>query len=125
MVATPKVFPLKIPAALTWLVLSAGLFLFPLAEAAPIPVIAVQKDADGVTLKMQAGTLKLEVFAPDIIRVQYGRGEKLPPDQSLAVIAKPGSTDWTLSQSDLNIQLRTDELEVRVDRATGAIGFYN
>ena len=124
-VAAPKKFPVKMPSALAWLILAAGCFLLRPAKAAPIPVVAVHRDADGVTLKMNPGTLKLEVFAPGIIRVEYGRGKTLPPDQSLAVIAKPGSTDWNVSETDLNVHLRTDELEVRVDRTTGAIKFYD
>ena len=120
-----KAFRVKKPFVLVCLILAAGCLLLLAAEAEPIPVLAVHKDAEGVTLKMNPGTLKLEVFAPDIIQVEYSLGEKLPPEESLAVLAKPGSTEWKLSETDLNVQLRTDELEVRVDRTTGAVGFYN
>ena len=106
-------------------ILSASWLLAATAGAAPIPVVAMHQDADGLTLKMKPGTLKLEVFAPRIIRVVYGQGETLPPDGSLAVIAKPGSVDWKASETDQEVRLRTDELEARVDRATGAVGFYD
>jgi alpha-D-xyloside xylohydrolase len=106
-------------------ILSVSWLLAATARAAPIPVVAVHKDADGLTLKMKPGTLKLEVFSPRIIRVVYGPGETLPPASSLAVIAKPGSVDWKASETDQEVRLRTDELEARVDRATGAVGFYD
>ena len=106
-------------------ILSASWLLAATAGAAPIPVVAMHQDADGLTLKMKPGTLKLEVFSPRIIRVVYGQGETLPPDGSLAVIAKPGSVDWKASETNQEVRLRTDELEARVDRATGAVGFYD
>jgi len=95
------------------------------AKAGPIPVVAVQKDADGVTLKMKPGTLKLEVFSSRIIRVVYAPGTTLPRDKSLAVIVKPRTINWKISESDQEVRLSTDELEVRVARATGAVGFYD
>lgn len=36
-----------------------------------IPVVSVRKDADGISLKMNPGVLKLQVFSSDIIRVRY------------------------------------------------------
>ena len=83
-----KIFGLGFRAILTVISLLASI-----AGAAPIPVVAVHQDASGVTLKMQRGVLRLEVFSPRIIRVVYGQGETLPPTSSLAVIAKPGARE--------------------------------
>jgi len=95
------------------------------ARADPVPVVTAQKDADGVTLKMKPGTLRLEVFSPHIIRVVYGQGETLPPTKSLAVVGKPVRGHWEVTETDHDVRLRTDELEARVDRATGAFGVYD
>ena len=94
-------------------------------KAEPIPVAAARHEADGVTLKMNPGTLRLEVFSPRIIRVVYGPGDTLPGTESLAVIAKPVRTHWAVAESENEVRLDTDELEVRVSRATGAVGFYD
>ena len=115
-----KIFGLGFRAVLTVISLLASI-----AGAAPIPVVTVHRDASGVTLKMQRGVLRLEVFSPRIIRVVYGQGEALPPASSLAVIAKPGAVHWQASETAHEVRVRTDELEARVDRATGAIGFYD
>jgi alpha-D-xyloside xylohydrolase len=95
------------------------------AQAAPIPVASVHQDADGVTLKMTPGILKLQVFSPGIIRVVYAPGDSLPTSNSLAVIAKPARVPWKLDERADEVRLNTDALEVRVNRATGAVGFYD
>jgi len=95
------------------------------AEGGPVPVVSVHEKADGVMLKMKPGALKLEVFAPRIIRVVYRPGDTLSETKSLAVVAKPARTRWTVAESDNDVRLDTDELGVRVNRATGAVGFYD
>jgi alpha-D-xyloside xylohydrolase len=95
------------------------------AGATPIPVSSVHKDAGGATLKMKPGVLRLEVFSPCVIRVTYGLENSLPSDKSLAVIGKPARTHWKLAESANEISLRTDELEARVNRASGGVEFFD
>jgi alpha-D-xyloside xylohydrolase len=95
------------------------------ANTTRIPVVSVHKDADGITLKMNPGVLKLQVFSPDVIRVLYMQGDSLPPDKSLAVIGKPGRARWKVSETAEEVRLRTGEIEVRVNRASGAVRFFD
>ena len=100
------------------------------ANATRIPVVSLYKDSDGITLKMKPGVLKLQVFSPDVIRVVYAPGDSLPPNGSLAVIGqpglgKPGPVRWKLSETADEVRLRTDEVEARVNRASGAISFFD
>jgi alpha-D-xyloside xylohydrolase len=91
-----------------------------------VPAVqSAAKDADGVTLQMSEGTLRLQVFSPRVVRVLYTPGTSLPRPGSLAVIAKPGRTHWKLSETADRVTLRTDALEVRVNRSSGAVGFYS
>jgi len=90
----------------------------------PIPVIGVQTDPDGVTLQMSPGTMRLQVFSPQIIRVVYSPTNTIPTN-SLTVIAAPTNSGWTLTQSSREVRLATSALEVRVNRGTGAVGFYD
>jgi alpha-D-xyloside xylohydrolase len=95
-----------------------------MASAAPMPVASVQKDADGITLKLTPGRLKLRVFSPRVVEVVYAPGDSLPPAHSLAVIGQPAvRTSWKLAETKTEVSLRTKELTVRVNRATGAVGF--
>ena len=95
------------------------------STAAPAAGSSLHKNADGVTLWTKTGVLRLEVFSPRIIRVTYGLEPSLPPDKSLAVIGKPARTNWKLAESADVISLRTDEIEARVNRAGGAVEFYD
>ena len=83
---------MKIPSLLLSLILSAGSITASIA--APIAVSSVQKDSDGVTFKMQPGTLKLRVFSPRVVEVIYALGDSLPQTKSLSVIGQPKLTNW-------------------------------
>ncbi len=93
--------------------------------AAPISVVGVKKDSDGVTLQMKPGVMRLEVYSPRIIRVTYAAQDKLPDLTSLAVIAKPQMTKWTWRDTKDEVILRTDEVQARVNRTTGTVAFYD
>ena len=85
----------------------------------------VKKDSNGVTLQMNPGVMRLEVYSPRIIRVTYTAQDQLPKSASLAVIAKPERVKWKLSDTKSEISLRTDEIQARVNRATGAVSFFD
>src|SRR6185369_16761098 len=90
-----------------------------------IPVVSVRKDADGITLKMNPGVLKLQVFSSDIIRVWYAPGDTMPASKSFAVIGKPTPVAWRMVETSTEVRLTTSELEARVNRTSGAISFFD
>ena len=100
---------------------------FSIAElfAAPIPVVSFKKDSAGVTLQMKPGVMRLEVYSPRIIRVIYAAQDELPQLTSLAVIGKPEPTEWDLGETNGEVILRTDEIQAHVNRATGAVSFFD
>ena len=114
-------YPFKWP--VIWLGVAAVMVLPAWGRMAA--VVGVQKKSDGVILTMQSGTLRLQVWSDRIIRVTYTPGTQLPTTKSLSVIGKPAQTMWSLPQtSDVDV-LKTESLQVRVDRNTGAVGFYD
>src|SRR5260221_2880512 len=124
---TMEVYTMKVKPFFSITVLS--MFLSALSpiptHATAIPVKSVQKETDGVLLKMNPGVLRLQVFSPSIVRVVYGLGPSLLKSKSLAVIGKPGRVRWKLVESTDEVRLLTDELQVHVNRATGEVGFYD
>jgi alpha-D-xyloside xylohydrolase len=91
--------------------------------AASAAVTGVKKDSNGVTLQMNPGVLRLEVYSPRIIRVTYAASNSLPDLASLSVIAKPEKVKWIMTDANGEVIVRTDEIQARVDRATGAVSF--
>jgi alpha-D-xyloside xylohydrolase len=92
--------------------------------ALPIPVASWQTNADGATLQMNPGTLRLQVFSPRVVRVAYSPTNQIPTN-SLAVNAAASSSGWAVTSSANEISLTTSQLNVRVNRETGAVGFYD
>ncbi len=84
-----------------------------------------EKQSDGVTLTTPAGVTRLQVWSDRVIRVTFGPGTKLPAKKSLCVVAKPARTEWSLSETPDAVVLQTDALQARVNRKTGAVGFYD
>ena len=53
----------------------------------------------------------------------YTTARTLPTDNSLAVIAKPGETQWNAVESAGSITLTTKFLRIEIDPRSGAIDF--
>jgi alpha-D-xyloside xylohydrolase len=101
-----------------------GLFLVDV-RAEPVAATSVHKNSDGISIQAQSGILELRVFSPRIIEVVYAPGNTPVQTKSFSVIGKPQRTKWKLDQSNDEIVLRTDELTVHINRATGTIGFFD
>jgi alpha-D-xyloside xylohydrolase len=129
---------------LLFLILSANCVTAVTVQKSPVAVISVRKDTDGLTLTMNPGTLKLQVFSARVIHVFYTRGDSPRSDhvdhhpatadkadtsmsqtKSLAVISHPKLTTWQLVETSDEVRLRTRALEVCVKRASGVISFYD
>ncbi|HUA68906.1 MAG TPA: TIM-barrel domain-containing protein, partial [Candidatus Saccharimonadales bacterium] len=88
-------------------------------------VSGIQKNPDGVILTTPTGALRLQVWSDKIIRVTFAPGKQLSVNKSLCVIAKPAKTEWTLAETPDAVTLQTDALQARVNRKTGAVGFFD
>jgi alpha-D-xyloside xylohydrolase len=69
------------------------------------------------------GRLKLEPISPQIVRVVYTRRDAFRTTPSLMILPRPPaqSTEWTVAEEDELIQLATSQLQVVIQKATGAI----
>ncbi|HZI32583.1 MAG TPA: TIM-barrel domain-containing protein, partial [Candidatus Binatia bacterium] len=94
--------------------------------AAPIPVTGVNKNPDGVTFTMSPGIMKLTVCADRIVRVQYSPTATLPASQDFAVTNQfPRSAAFQVVDANGRVTLTTRKLKVTVDKATGAVAFFD
>ena len=92
------------------------------AAAQSNPVQAVQQTAHGVELRLSRGSLKLDVWNDDVVRVRFAEAGG-PERPSFAVTAQPGRSRWTHRTTGSAELLGTARLTVSVDRATGALTF--
>ena len=72
------------------------------------------------------GQLKLDVCAPDVIRVAYATNPAFFTRQTLATAPKRcDMTPWELVQTQTEATLRTTRLELRVNLENGQVAFYD
>ena len=96
------------------------------AFAASIPVQSFQKDSDGVTLAMSPGKMKLTVCSDGIVRVMYSPTATLPAGQDFVVTNHSwASTSFKMAEANGKVTVTTRKLKVAVDKATGAVAFYD
>src|SRR5271170_1453300 len=105
--------------------LVAIFFSATIARAESIPVVSVSQNANGITLKMKPGVMKLEVWSDRIIRVQYTDQDELPATASLAVIGTPENMKWKYAELANEERITTALIQARVNRQTGAVVFYD
>ncbi len=93
------------------------------ALAAPLAVRSAQKDATGVTLKLQTGLLRLEVCDDRTVHVTCSPTDSLPEKKEFVVNRKwtPVPFDWREEAAKFTLQ--TPRVGVLVDRATGGLTF--
>ncbi|MGA2854309.1 MAG: TIM-barrel domain-containing protein, partial [Verrucomicrobiota bacterium] len=119
----------SIPGASRWsviaLFIAANLMAFS-TPAASISVQSFQKDADGVTLTMSPGKMKLTVCSDSIVRVMYSPAATLPAGQDFVVTNHSWKkASFKVADSNGKLTLTTGKLKVAVDKATGAVSFFD
>jgi alpha-D-xyloside xylohydrolase len=92
----------------------------PSAVAAPV---SYTKEANGAQVKVDGGTLRIQFWSPEIVRVTYASGAELPDSKSLSVIAKPGTVSLTQQESSGAYTLASPKIKLRIDKQTGAVTF--
>ena len=96
------------------------------AWAEKTSVSHVEKQADGVLFAMQPGVLRVTVWSEGIFCVTYAKTGELPDLASLTVVGKPdAAVKWTERETDDAIFVETAKIRARIDRKTGAVGFFD
>lgn len=113
----PRVASLKLLGAFM-LVCSLGL-------GKPIPVKSVHQDADGVTLHMQVGTMKVQVCTERVIHVVYSPADQVPAQLVDVVTRTWKPVPFEVQDLSDTIAIITRGLQVRVNRASGAVSFFD
>jgi alpha-D-xyloside xylohydrolase len=88
------------------------------------PVKDMQKQADGILLKMERGTLRITACSDSIVRVTYAPGDAIPDTPQYAITKKDWPTaHWWLLPDDKSYKVSTPLVSVTVAMKDGTILF--
>ena len=86
-------------------------------------VTASKKLPDGAQFTVDGGTLRVQFWSPEIVRVTYAATNELPELKSLSVVAIPASVRLKREENGQAFTLLSPNVKVRVDKQTGAVSF--
>ncbi|HEY5040484.1 MAG TPA: hypothetical protein VIK53_00600, partial [Verrucomicrobiae bacterium] len=102
--------------------LVAGVLAMTLAPAWAA-VTASKKLPDGAQFTIDGGTLRVQFWSPEIVRVTYAATNELPALKSLSVVASPEKVRFKRQDTDQAFMLVAPHLKVKIDKQTGAVSF--
>src|SRR6185312_16316007 len=84
---------------------------------------AVENTESGARLAVDGGTLRIQFWSPEIVRVTYAPGAELPELKSLSVVAVSLKKKLNRQESCDTLTIASPKIKVRVDKQTGAVTF--
>jgi alpha-D-xyloside xylohydrolase len=93
------------------------------ATSAWAAVTAARELPDGARFTVDGGSLRIQFWSEDTVRITYSTGAELQVLKSLAVVASPAAVRPTRRQDAQAYTLATPRLKVRIDRRNGAVSF--
>ena len=86
-------------------------------------VTASKELPDGAQYTVDGGTLRIQFWSPEIVRVTYAATNELPVINSLSVVASPEKVSLARQENDQSFNLATSDTKVKIDKQTGAVSF--
>lgn len=83
----------------------------------------VSRQADGLYLQSQYGTLRISPMSGNILRMTFSRGSKITDGVHPLIAVSRTEKNWRYRDSTKVLELSTGEVTVRVEKTTGAISF--
>ena len=86
-------------------------------------VSAPKKLPDGAQFTVDGGTLRIQFWSPEIVRVTCAPGAELPELKSLSVVVTPSSVRLKREENGQSFTLSSPSVKVRIEKQTGAVTF--
>ena len=94
----------------------------------PLLLVSCQRaytvKGDQVLIPCTDRTIRLQVVAPDIVRVSAVPGKQFSDRKSLAVVPQAGYRDFEVTEAGGKVRLATDSLVVEVYKTPGTLNFF-
>jgi alpha-D-xyloside xylohydrolase len=86
-------------------------------------VAALKKLPNGAQITVEGGTLRVQFWSDDIVRVTYASSAEMPTNASLSVVGTPGKVSFKRQESGQAFTLVGPHMKVKIDKQTGAVIF--
>ena len=97
---------------------------FAMSPAVASAAVSASKElADGAQFTVEGGTLRIQFWSQDTVRVTYAAAPALPTLNSLSVVASPATVRLARQENSQAFTLATPRIKVRIDKETGAVSF--
>jgi len=84
------------------------------------------KLADGIVVPINGTFLKVQFYAPDVVRIAYAKDRAFFARESVVTEPKIAvKTDWSLKNDNGDAVLATEKMQVHVNLASGAVSFFD
>jgi alpha-D-xyloside xylohydrolase len=77
----------------------------------------------GEQLSIDNGTLRVQIWSDDTVRVTYADSNEIPKLSSLSVVETPAAVHWKRKKNDQSITMVGPRMKVEIDKKTGAVSF--
>ena len=77
----------------------------------------------GEQLSIDNGTLHVQFWSNDAVRVTYADGNEMPKLTSLSVVESPSAVNWKRQENDQDITMVGPHIKVKIDKQSGAVSF--
>jgi alpha-D-xyloside xylohydrolase len=102
--------------------LIAGALAVPHASAWAA-ITAMRALPDGAQFTVDGGTLRIQFWSEDTVRVTYAAAAELPALKSFSVVSRPAAVRLTRQENGQAFTLATLRIKVRVGKENGAVSF--
>ena len=86
-------------------------------------VTATRALPDGAQFTVDGGTLRIQFWSEDTVRVTYAAAAELPALKSFSVVSHPAAVRPTRQENGEAFTLATPRIKVRVGKQNGAVSF--
>ena len=87
-------------------------------------LLAACGNSSTVQVGTEAGTVRLQVITPEIVRVSVSPDGEFADRKSLMVLPQKGCTEYTLTRNAEGATLETSALKVAVHKSDGTVHFF-
>ena len=87
-------------------------------------VLSFKKDADGITLALDKGLMKVKICTDNVVEVKYTIHPTFPSKESLVINNQWKTTPkFTVSETTGEIVISTSKLKIKVNKATNSVSY--